>query len=260
MSQLEPEMDLSEAESRLARKLLDSAHLDEPTPQARDAAWARFSSALTMVALHTSPQTRDPGGALSRMKRLAAASSSALQWLVVGAIAGSAITAAWLSSQLPSTATSSSAAASRLPAAPPLLSSAPTARAIPKVVSETRRESSLTTGRPGPVVASPSQPRRVAPLPPRSTLAAEVAQLDAARTALDVGALDEARRLLAQFQRDFPQGELAIEAQVMLIEVLSASADRAAVRREGARFLEKHQNDPHAVRVRQLTEDARKSP
>jgi outer membrane protein assembly factor BamD (BamD/ComL family) len=86
----------------------------------------------------------------------------------------------------------------------------------------------------------------------RSTLAAEVARLDAARTALEIGAFDEALRLVTRFHRDFPNGELATEADVLRIEALSARNDQAGARREAARFLERHGNDPHADRVRQI--------
>ncbi|RYZ03770.1 MAG: hypothetical protein EOO73_26415 [Myxococcales bacterium] len=75
--------------------------------------------------------------------------------------------------------------------------------------------------------------------------------------ALDAGAFAEARRLLANFAREFPDGELSLEAQVMHIELLGASGDKAGARRAGAAFLERHANDAHAERVRQLIEAAR---
>jgi hypothetical protein len=49
--------------------------------------------------------------------------------------------------------------------------------------------------------------------PPSSTLAAEVAQLDAARTALDVGSFCEAKRLIAPFHREFPRGTVAAKGE-----------------------------------------------
>ena len=88
--------------------------------------------------------------------------------------------------------------------------------------------------------------------PASSTLAAEVAHLDAARTALDVGAFGEAKRLLAQFHRDFPRGELTTEAKVMHLEVLSANGEKTALQRASTHFLDQHPRDPHAERVRQL--------
>jgi hypothetical protein len=264
VSQLEPELELSEAESRLARELLDSAGLDEPTAHATDAAWVKFSGALSLAAVQTSPPVAKPAaGPLQGVKRLADASASAVQWLVIGALAGSALTAAWLSPRLapatgrtPTIASASHSAptgARGTDAAAPLVSEQPAA----PLVSE--QLAAPSSGRPAPV-AAPEHPRRRPTSAPGSTLAAEVAQLDAARTALEVGALDEAQRLLSQFHRDFPHGELAVEAQVLHLEVLSATADDAAVKREAAQFLQKHSTDPHAERVRQLATNARPKP
>ena len=55
MSELEAEVPLTEAESRLAHQLLDSARADEVTPQATQAAWVKFSGALALTAQQASP-------------------------------------------------------------------------------------------------------------------------------------------------------------------------------------------------------------
>jgi hypothetical protein len=249
MSQLEAEVLLTEAESRLARQLLDSARVDEMTPEGMEAAWLKFSGALALTALQASPPAAvEPAVvALRSVKRAAAASWSSLSWLVLGAVAGSALTAAWLGHDRrpePSNPLAASASSVATPA--------PNARAgvAPAAPPEPVRTPSVQE----PVISAPRTRHRERPsaAPPSSTLAAEVVQLDAARTALDVGAYSEAKRLLTQFHRDFPRGELTTEARLIHLELLSARGDKAALQREGVRFLDLYPRDPHAERVRQL--------
>ena len=248
MSQLEAEVSLTEAESRLARQLLDSARVDEVKPQATEAAWLKFSGALAQTALQASPPAAvEPAvAALRSVKRAAAAGWSSLSWLVLGAVAGSALTAAWLDRDRPSNSSTPLAASVSSVATPTPSAPAGVAFAAPA-------EPVRTPAAQEPVISAPRTRHRERTLaPPSSTLAAEVAQLDAARTALEVGAYSEAKRLLAQFHRDFPRGELTTEARVIHLELLSAKGDKAALQREGARFLDLYPRDPHAERVRQL--------
>jgi hypothetical protein len=252
MSELEAEVPLTEAESRLAHQLLDSARADEVTPQATQAAWVKFSGALALTAQQASP-AGDVEPALSKLrsvKRAAAASWSRLPWLVLGAVAGSALTAAWLAPDrrpdpsIPLTVTATRVASVAAPVASVPVGVAPVAPPVPAGTIAARE-----------AVLDPLPPRHrdtTRGTPPSSTLAAEVAQLDAARTALAAGAYSEAKRLLAQFHRDFPRGELATEARVIHLELLSAKGDTAALQREGGRFLDLYPRDPHAERVRQL--------
>jgi outer membrane protein assembly factor BamD (BamD/ComL family) len=85
-----------------------------------------------------------------------------------------------------------------------------------------------------------------------STLAAEVAALDAARTAAAAGELDRTLRLLDRYHYEFPAGELAADADVVAIEARAAQGDHAEVARLAARFLARYPNDPHAAEVRRL--------
>lgn len=253
---LEAEVSLTEAESRLARQLLDSARVDEVTPQATQAAWLEFSGALSQAAQQASPpdDVEPPLATLRRVKRAAAASWSRLPWLLLGAVAGSALTAAWLAAErrpnpsMPLPVSVTSVASVPTPVASVLVGVAPVAPPVP-ASSIAMREA----------VPSPAPPRHrdtTRVTPPSSTLAAEVAQLDAARTALDVGAYGEAKRLLAQFYRDFPRGELTTEAKLIDLELLRARGDNAALQREGGRFLDSYPRDPHAERVRELLDRA----
>jgi hypothetical protein len=174
-----------------------------------------------------------------------------MRWLAIGAIAGSAITAAWISSKRQSAVKSPAAMArsdTRLPAESQSASALPTRAASAKNATQPTAHRAPSHA----PVATTSAVRDPRGTRARSTLAAEVARLDAARTAIEIGAFDEALRLVSRFHRDFPNGELATEADVLRIEALSASNDHAAARREAARFLERHGNDAHADRVRQI--------
>jgi hypothetical protein len=68
-----------------------------------------------------------------------------------------------------------------------------------------------------------------------------------------VGAHASALRHIEQYHRDFPDGELSAEADVVAIEALAAAGDRTASRRAAEAFLARHPHDPHAARVRELS-------
>jgi outer membrane protein assembly factor BamD (BamD/ComL family) len=86
-----------------------------------------------------------------------------------------------------------------------------------------------------------------------SSLAEEVARLDAARAASKRGAYDEAVRLVASYQHDFPHGALAPDADVIAIEAVARQGDQANLERLCTRFLRLYPADPHAARVRSLS-------
>lgn len=255
MSNREPEAVLSESERLVAQRLLESARLDDATPGATDVAWARFSGALSAAALAASaPSAGDSSTRSGGAQPGAAAGTSAMRWLAIGAVAGSAITATWFTWK-PRPELNS-------PAAMRSATSQPATSQPASVLPTPAPSSKIATPQAAPLapshapVATASAVRDSHGARARSTLAAEVARLDAARTALEIGAFDEALRLVTRFHRDFPNGELATEADVLRIEVLSARNDHAGARREAARFLERHGNDPHAERVRQLATGA----
>ena len=62
----------------------------------------------------------------------------------------------------------------------------------------------------------------------------------------------EALRLADQYRSDYPNGELAPEAEVVAIEALAARADQPALAARAARFLARCPSDPHAARVKWL--------
>jgi TolA-binding protein len=87
-----------------------------------------------------------------------------------------------------------------------------------------------------------------------STLAAEVSRIDTARTANASGDYDEAMRVIERYHRDFPQGALAPDADVVALEAVAAKHDHDEIARRAALFLSRYPGDPHAARVKWLAE------
>ncbi len=87
-----------------------------------------------------------------------------------------------------------------------------------------------------------------------STLGAEVARLDSAREAFRAGAFDEAIRRVESYHREFPQGVLAPDAEVVAIEALAEQKERDEAAARAAAFLANYPADPHAAKVRRWAE------
>jgi TolA-binding protein len=81
-----------------------------------------------------------------------------------------------------------------------------------------------------------------------------VSRIDAARSANASGAYDEAIWLIARYHRDFPDGALAPDAEVVALEAVAAKRDRPETARRAALFLSRYPDDPHAARVKWLAE------
>jgi hypothetical protein len=190
-----------------------------------------------------------------------------LPWLLAGALGGGAITALWMHNEStkrhPAPAvtiapvTNQETAPSPLAAVtvevPPALPR--TARSVRAAPSRVRRlvvpEKEVMLE---PIAASvASAPPAVSSTPP-STLAAEVLALDEVRAA--VVAQDFARALahVESYHRVFPRGQLAADADALAIEALEARGDHDLAARDAKKFLGRNPNDPHAARMRALSE------
>jgi TolA-binding protein len=97
---------------------------------------------------------------------------------------------------------------------------------------------------------APPRPSGVKSTPSRSSLADELAALDAARAALQAGDAPSALRHLNDHAREFPRGRLQLEAEVLRIEALARTGNRAASASRARRFLERHPNSVLAPRLR----------
>jgi hypothetical protein len=238
----------SSADERFERLLIDSASSDE-LPSNVDAAWHEFNSALQGVGLLAA----GAGGALAARQ---AQRWLAAKWLIWGLLTGGALTALSLRPNHPR------AEANPTPSAPSaqtaIATQPPTSRAEGEAqppaaltATATTAKAKLHSTRPHALASSSAAAKALSP-PPSSTLAAQVALLDSARSAVASGAFAEALRLADRYRVDFPSGELSPEAEVVAIEALVAERARQAASERAARFLARYPGDPHAARVKWL--------
>jgi hypothetical protein len=258
-------------DSEFERMLLQSAHADGPRDDARDA-WARLSGSLS---------TMGPGGMIGEDGRRgpegstnpviapgpvwpgagAGARSVAMKWLLLGAIGGSAVTAAVVLRARPGETSAPATVVVPEAIAPAKVSAAagtPSGASAPDVDPTPIPMTSLAAravrprhaGRGRDLALQDAADRRVS----ESTLAAEVSRIDAARTANAGGAYDEAIWLIERYQRDFADGALAPDAEVVALEAVAAKRDRPETARRAALFLSRYPDDPHAARVKWLAE------
>ena len=104
---------------------------------------------------------------------------------------------------------------------------------------------------PAPVAVAPkADARSSSTASSSSALAAELAALDAARSRLNAGDASGALSRLDDYARSYPRGRLALEAEVLRIDALSRSGQRAAAEKRAATFLRRHPNSVLASRVR----------
>jgi len=279
-----------QSDSEFERNLLQSAQQDAPPDDAQQA-WARFAGVMNLVVSGAEPGSglhcaTVPGDAtapcdIAQVTAARAARVSAMKWLLLGALAGSGLTAAVLmqphASKLgshPRPAPAASIFTIRANSSPSRLEGA--SKDVNELPMASTSESAFVTTHP----RRPAQARapfmrqseRLAPatvtaskewsnekfgetlLAPSSTLAAEVSRLDAARTAIAAGAYDEAIGRIERYHRDFPAGALSPDADVVAIEAEAAKPDQAAVARRAAAFLSRYPGDPHSARVKWLAE------
>jgi TolA-binding protein len=134
----------------------------------------------------------------------------------------------------------------------------PSAATVPQPAVERRAPAALPEA-PSPA-ASASPPPSPAPSPePRATeavqdssLALEIARIDAIRRLLTSDRVQAASAALQDYQRDFPSGVLRQEADVLSIEAVQRAGDRRRARQLASRFLAQHPDSPHSARVRDL--------
>ena len=245
-------------DDQFERMLFDSARRDEPAADV-EAFWARLNTTINAVS-QLSAASASAGGGLAFGGRLYRA--VAAKWLILGVIAGSAVTALTL--------TGAGWQRAVAPAQPVAIAARNTVISTPESNAEPIQETAqrfAARGKPSEVPTPVAQrhsaagrvasvrvdaPKVVARDQPDSALGAQVALLDAAQTAVAAGMSGEALRLADQYRADYPNGELAPEAEVVAIEALAARADRAALAARAARFLARYPSDPHAARVQWL--------
>lgn len=231
------------ADVAFERLLLGSAQADVlPQSAVRDA-WSKFAGSAG--ALAAGVEARGSGQA-SAAAPAASEVRGALQWLALGALSGGLVTAAWMAS---------GERAGLVPVLVPTVAHSASAALSPRAPE--RERASRTPANPAPSSAEPSRRAPAVSTPPRppraSTLAAEVRALDAVRTAIAIGAHDQALRLVEGFHRDFPAAQLAADAEVLALEALAAQGNASELESRAARFLRRYPNDPQSPRVKALS-------
>ena len=107
---------------------------------------------------------------------------------------------------------------------------------------------------PGPALAHDPAPR------PSASLADEQRTIEAARAALAHGDVAGARRALDAHDATYPGGAFAAEAELLRIDALARSGERARVAREAQAALARSPSSPYAARLRALAADAPPAP
>jgi hypothetical protein len=242
------DLDSTAADLAFERALIDSARFDD-LPHARvESAWVQLASQLVVVsAVLPVGRGADAPSAVASLSSATVARGAAAKWLLLGALGGSFVTAGlveWRHHRLASPLAVEHAA----PAPEAQLSREPTAA---RIAAREIEEAPASRPRPAPPRAGSGVRRSLAAIAP-SPLAAEVATLDAARRASAAGRQDEALRLLDHYRYDFPEGELAADAEVVAIEALAAKGDAAEAAQRAERFLTRFPNDPHAAKMRRF--------
>lgn len=110
---------------------------------------------------------------------------------------------------------------------------------------------------PPPPVAAAAEPNvmpaaQTPEAEPTSSLALEIARIDAIRSMLSADHAKSAIAAVQDFRRDFPHGMLRQEADVLNIEAHRRAGDRRSARTLATRFLAEHPQSPHNARVRDL--------
>jgi hypothetical protein len=233
------------------RLLLGAGHAESLPRERTEAALVQFAAGLAALqggAIATSALGGPAAsvGVSSWSRWLATA-----KWVAFGAIVGGVATFAWL--QRPPAPRASSAPVT----APAIDEHAKTAQDASSLPQQT--EAAMPSP---PLLTAPEagHARRAASALPRasakpgSDLAAEVTALDGIRTALSIGAWQDAELKLASYHRDFAHGALLREAEVLALDVLVAQGRKQAAASAAERFILQHPRDPQVARMRALIE------
>jgi len=89
---------------------------------------------------------------------------------------------------------------------------------------------------------------------PTDEFALELALLREARAALAAGRAEDARSILTQYEKRFPNGALLPEAKAMRIDVLLAAGHFDEARTEAETFIARYPNSPQAGRMKVLVQ------
>jgi hypothetical protein len=267
----------------LERQLFRSFSGDEPPAHSRRIA----AAALGLGGAALTSATAGAEGASVASIAAKTGPMVLAKWIGIGTLAGAVSLGAVHYAKAPASAARANVAATlaatrevqtpatREPQAPPapdsqaeLSSEAPAQRAIETPAAALQHSSarraehvSRAASAPGARTRSPLEPtaddgatsspppdRSVAP----SVLAAEIALLDEARSAVATKGGARALELLDHYAQRFPSGTLSLEATVLRIEALYLTGATSAAAALAHGFLAAHPASTHAARVRRL--------
>jgi hypothetical protein len=97
----------------------------------------------------------------------------------------------------------------------------------------------------------PPSTQNSTPAPASGALAREVAQIDAARSALASGDPARALALVERYERTRETPTFVREAELLRIDAFSARGERALATELARRYLERFPNDAHVAKLRQ---------
>lgn len=270
-------MRLIEAEgTEFERLLLQTAAREVPSPEVSARMLAGAASAGAAVALLSSMElarggavTLAQGGAGTGAVAGAASGSIAppaaasllgswlVKWGVLGALFSGAVVSGFLVVQSGREHAKGSSGAVLAPAPAVVDARAPSDGAETAPSSARIRETSLEAPTP-PARSTPAAPADVkmasgssavaAPAP--SSLAQELALLDAARQALTAGEAEKALALISSYRKRFPHGALGQEATVLEVDALEAKGRAAQATDLKEQFLAEHPDSAHRERVK----------
>ena len=227
----------------LERRLLDAASRELPsvelTRKMQQALGLSIAaSAMTAVAVKSSGAATTALATGAPAFAWPAISVGVLALAVTGAVVGLRSTASHQAAPRP-VATLPAVVLGPAPVAPaPLAAPAPAARAFE---------------RPAFVPAPARAHHHALAAATSSELRAEIALVDAARTAIASGADDRALALLQRYDGSFPTGTFRPEAAALRIEALDHLGRAAQARTLASKFIAAHADSPLADRVARLT-------
>jgi TolA-binding protein len=210
-------------------------------------------------------------GALAPRAVAASGGAKALLLLAAkGMLAGAIVTGTVVAFTQPQQPPAVASEPPRLPAlVPPKGEESPAVSpALPAVPAEEVTETASSTRT--PAKRAPGPPRAtedkapLAQVAPTNSVATvqhprfteELRAFEGAHTAFTRGDLSSAETALGNYLRDFPGGALALEADVLRIELLHARGNAPALRTRARSFLTAHPTAPAARRVRKLLEQS----
>jgi len=234
----QPELEWDDEE----RALLKSAELDGP---------AKGAQARTLAALGVGGAALGTAVTASSAKAAALGAGKGiglgklLAVLVIGGTVGGAVLhyrAQFSAVKLAPPATMPAKAAA------PLTSAAPVPEGAPAAAPEAS-DVSAASGEPLPSEASKAAPARLRTEP---DIALEIAALDRARRASESGNFSAALAELDAYDHAFKRGRLRPEALLLRIQTLISKGDQAGARSLGTKFLARYPKSPLGPRIQKL--------